>query len=180
VNECFVSHQCALAACIIHLLYIDAVNMKSKVLLEVLVFLFIILFVYAAANKLMDHEKFVVQLGQSPMLTRWAGLVAWVIPLLEVVVSLMLVFPLSRRLGLYGFLNLMVMFTGYVIIISNFSPYVPCSCGGVLERLGWTQHLYFNLFFVGLSTVAIHLYEGMARDTNAVEQTGPSLIEHTE
>src|SRR5690606_19412237 len=60
-----------------------------------------------------------------------------------------------RMLGLYGFYGLMVMFTTYIIIILNFTSFIPCSCGGVLEKLGWTEHLIFNIAFIVLSGVAI-------------------------
>ncbi len=47
--------------------------MKAKmILIEVICSLFIILFLYASITKLMDYQKFVVQLGQSPMLTAMA------------------------------------------------------------------------------------------------------------
>ncbi|HZH70563.1 MAG TPA: MauE/DoxX family redox-associated membrane protein [Flavobacteriaceae bacterium] len=32
---------------------------------------------------------------------------------------------------------------------------MPCSCGGVLEQLGWTEHLAFNIGFMGLGVVGI-------------------------
>jgi hypothetical protein len=47
------------------------------------------------------------------------------------------------------------MFTTYIIIITRFSPYVPCSCGGVLQKLGWTEHLVFNIVFVVLAATGI-------------------------
>jgi hypothetical protein len=37
-------------------------------------------------------------------------------------------------------------FTTYIILILNFSSFIPCSCGGILEKLGWTEHLIFNFF----------------------------------
>jgi len=38
----------------------------------------------------------------------------------------------------------MTAFTVYIFLILNYSPFVPCSCGGVLEDLGWWEHLWFN------------------------------------
>jgi hypothetical protein len=51
----------------------------------------------------------------------------------------------------------MVMFTAYIVAILNFSNYVPCSCGGVLEKLGWREHLIFNSAFVVLGLIGIVL-----------------------
>jgi hypothetical protein len=50
------------------------------------------------------------------------------------------------------------MFTTYIIIILNFTSFTPCSCGGVLEDLGWTEHLIFNIAFIVLSAVALFFY----------------------
>ena len=42
-------------------------------------------------------------------------------------------------------------------IILNFIPDIPCSCGGVLEKMSWNEHLIFNIAFVVLGLVAILL-----------------------
>ncbi|MEJ0031509.1 MAG: MauE/DoxX family redox-associated membrane protein [Bacteroidota bacterium] len=44
----------------------------------------------------------------------------------------------------------MVMFTAYIVVITRFSEYTPCSCGGVLEKMSWDQHLVFNIGFCGV------------------------------
>lgn len=119
--------------------------------LELGIYLCSFLFVYAAVSKLLDFETFETQLGQSPLLSAYAKPVAIGVPLLELLISLLLVFKRSRRIALYGFFAMMVMFTTYIVIILNFTDFVPCSCGGVLETLGWTEHLIFNGVFVLLS-----------------------------
>ena len=52
----------------------------------------------------------------------------------------------------------MVMFTAYIVVITRFSEYVPCSCGGVLEKLSWDEHLVFNVGFVMLAAISILIY----------------------
>lgn len=139
-------------------------RMNRKMIVEVICFLFIVLFVYAATNKLLDLEKFRVQIGQSPLLTFIAPFAAWFIPISEIAIALMLAVPRFRIEGLYASFGMMVMFTAYILAILNFSAHIPCSCGGVLEQLGWTEHLIFNLGFVMLGLVGIILvtkkYEG--------------------
>lgn len=51
----------------------------------------------------------------------------------------------------------MAMFTTYIFIILNFSTFVPCSCGGILEKMGWTEHLIFNISFLLLAVLGIFL-----------------------
>ncbi|MEP5341653.1 MAG: MauE/DoxX family redox-associated membrane protein [Algibacter sp.] len=124
-------------------------------LLEFIYFLYILLFVYAALNKFLVFDEFKIQIGQSPVLTAYAGWVAWVVPSFEILIALLLVIPRFRLLALYAAFALMVMFTTYIVIILNFSDYIPCSCGGVLEKLGWTEHLIFNIGFVILAFIGI-------------------------
>jgi hypothetical protein len=52
------------------------------------------------------------------------------------------------------------MFTFYIVIILNFSSFIPCSCGGILEKLGWREHLIFNIFFLFLALAAAVLFYG--------------------
>jgi hypothetical protein len=131
--------------------------MIRRIFLHIAIFSFIALFVYAAIAKLMDFQKFQVQLGQSPMLTRYATVVAWAVPVSELVVAVFIMFERTRLAGLYGAFGLMVMFTTYIVLASRFSDYVPCSCGGILESLGWTEHLIFNSVFVVMACVAVLL-----------------------
>jgi hypothetical protein len=129
--------------------------MKQKIAVELIVFLYIVLFVYAAATKLTDYEKFSIQLGQSPMLTAFSSWIAWMVPAAEILIAVGLAIASLRLYALYAAFSLMVMFTAYIVAILNFSSYVPCSCGGVLEKLGWRDHLIFNVFFVLLGIFGI-------------------------
>jgi len=127
----------------------------KKYFTDTISLILILLFVYAAASKLLDFQRFQVQLGQSPILTHFAGWVAWIIPGLEIIISILLAIPCYRILGLYASFSLMVMFTAYIIAITRFSEYIPCSCGGILQHMNWNQHLIFNMLFVFLSLICI-------------------------
>lgn len=111
---------------------------------QIVIYFFIILFVYAAVSKLTDFENFQVQIAQSPLLSAFATPIAYGVVLGELAIALMLCFTKSRLLGLYLFLGFMTAFTVYIFLILNYSPFVPCSCGGVLEKMGWWEHLWFN------------------------------------
>ncbi len=120
-------------------------------------YLYVLLFLYAAISKLLDFETFTLQLAQSPLLSAYAGFIAWAVPGIEILIACLLVIERFRTLALYASFTLMVMFTAYIFIILNFSDFVPCSCGGVLEKLSWTQHLIFNLVFIVLAALALFL-----------------------
>ncbi len=118
-------------------------------------YLYVLLFVYTAVSKFLDFENFQVQLGQSPLLSAFAGWVSWGVLLIELFTAGLLMFEKTRRIGLFIAFALMTMFTTYIVIILNFSSFVPCSCGGVLEKMGWTEHLVFNIGFIILALIAL-------------------------
>jgi hypothetical protein len=130
--------------------------------IEIVSLLLIILFTYAATNKLMDIDTFRIQLSQSPLLTPLASFISWFIPSLELAIAALLLTQRFRLVGLYAGYGLMVAFTAYIVAILGFSDFVPCSCGGILEKLGWTEHLVFNLVFVALPVSAIVLADRVA------------------
>lgn len=127
---------------------------KSSII-STISYLYIVLFTYAAVSKAIDFENFQAQLGLSPLLSAFAGFISYAVIITEFLISILLSIPKARLIGLYAAFALMVMFSAYIFIILNYSSFVPCSCGGILEKLGWKQHLIFNLAFVGFGVLAI-------------------------
>ena len=130
-----------------------------EILIDVICFTYILLFVYAAVNKFIDFDNFQVQLAQSPLLSSFAGFFSYSVPIVEVLISIGLALKRFRYLSIYLSLSLMVMFSAYIFIILHYSPYVPCSCGGILEDMSWKQHLVFNIAFVLIAIGGIILFE---------------------
>lgn len=116
---------------------------------------FIVLFTYAAVSKLLDFENFQVQLGQSPLLAAFSEYIVWIIPLLEILIAIGLSINKYRKAALFSAYTLMIMFTAYIYIILHHSSFIPCSCGGVLEKMSWNQHLIFNAIFIILALLGI-------------------------
>jgi uncharacterized membrane protein YphA (DoxX/SURF4 family) len=145
--------------------------MKKAIAIEIICFLFIVLFMYAAVSKLIDYQKFTIQIGQSPLLTGFGGSIPWLVITIEILISILLIIPRFRLVALFGSFTLMTMFTAYIVAILNFSPYVPCSCGGILEKLGWTEHLIFNSGFIALALLGIVLLTYQSGKTNSLEQS---------
>jgi putative oxidoreductase len=129
--------------------------MKPNRLTEIIAALFILLFVYTAASKLLGFSVFRFVLSRSPLIGNMAPAIAWVLPFLELFVSLLLFFPRTRRRGLWASFILMVLFTGYLAYMIAFAPHLPCSCGGVIRHMTWTQHLFFNVFFTLLAATGL-------------------------
>lgn len=131
----------------------------KRIFIEIVCYLYILLFVYAAVSKLLDFENFSIQIAQSPLLTAYTGFVAPAVIAVELILSMALIYRRSRLLALYGSAFLMMAFTVYIYLILNYSEFIPCSCGGVLEKMGWMEHLIFNASFVVLAITAIIITE---------------------
>lgn len=129
----------------------------NNVIIITISYLYVFLFTYAAISKLLDYNDFSIKIGQSPLLSAFASYIAIGVPVIEIIIAAALCFPSWRNTGLFASLYLMMAFTVYIFIILNFSSYVPCSCGGILESLGWTEHLIFNIVFVMLAIIALIL-----------------------
>ncbi|SHF39385.1 DoxX family protein [Chryseobacterium sp. OV279] len=122
-------------------------------------YFFILLFCYAAISKIFDFENFQVQIAQSPLLSAYAGFVSYAVIIIELLIVLALIFTNTKRLGLYASLGIMVAFTVYIFLILNYSEFIPCSCGGILEKMGWTEHLIFNIICILMAIAAIVVLE---------------------
>ncbi len=126
-------------------------------IVNVICWIYALLFTYASMSKLLDFQNFRIQLGQSPLISSFADWVSIVIPAIEFIIVILLLATRFRSIGLIATYTLMVMFTTYIYIILNYSTFVPCSCGGILEKMTWKQHLTFNIVFVILAGVSIVL-----------------------
>jgi hypothetical protein len=131
--------------------------MSRKLFAEIIGGLFILLFLYTALSKLTELAVFRLVLRSSPLISGYAGLLAILIPAIEILVSLLLFIPGSRRWGLYASFILMLVFTCYLAYMISFTPELPCSCGGVTGAMSWKQHLVFNAAFTLLAFAGIRL-----------------------
>lgn len=123
-------------------------------------YFFILLFCYAGYSKRLDFENFQVQIAQSPLLSAYAGFVSYAVIVAELLIIVLLLIPRSRIAGLYASLAIMTAFTIYIYLILNYSDFIPCSCGGILEKMGWIEHLVFNLACVVIAGAGILLLQG--------------------
>lgn len=130
-----------------------SVSFKNAIV-DIICLLYILLFVYAAISKLLEFQNFQAQLGQSPLLSAYTGFVSYSVLIVELVIALLLAIPKSRYVAMLASFGLMLMFTAYIIVILNYSSFLPCSCGGILEKLGWKEHLIFNITFTILAVLA--------------------------
>lgn len=135
----------------------------TKAIPFIISMLFIVVFIFAGSSKLIDYYQFQQQLEQSDILKGYAGTLSWIVPTIEIVISLFLLIPRFRIFALYACLGLMIMFTIYITLMLHFSETIPCSCGGVISTLGWRGHLYLNLCLALLAFIGIFTSIGLQK-----------------
>jgi hypothetical protein len=119
--------------------------------------MFILLFLYTALSKSFQIDSTIIVLKKTPEFSNYAQEMAWGIVVVEYIIATLLFLPRTRKLGLYASLILMIGFTGYISYMKLFVPDLPCSCGGVISKLTWNQHLVINIFFTLLALFGIVL-----------------------
>ncbi|WP_164675220.1 MauE/DoxX family redox-associated membrane protein [Anditalea andensis] len=114
---------------------------------------------YTGMAKLVDFKGFRSAVLNQPFPSEWGERIAVGVPAAELLLVGLLLFDSTRLAGLVGSLVLMTAFTVYVglIWIGAFER-TPCGCAGILDALGWGEHLAVNLVFVGISVVGIYVY----------------------
>src|SRR5579859_1522679 len=129
--------------------------MKRTLLVNIIAYFFILLFLYTGGSKLLDIHLFKEQLISSPLLGSLAGIIAWGLPIGEILLAIVLFIPAWQLNGLYATLVLMGLFSLYVTVILFMDNHLSCSCGGIIEELSPRQHVLFNTACVILSGVGI-------------------------
>lgn len=119
--------------------------------------LLILLFVYTATSKLLHLGQFELRLERMPYLSPMAPYLAVGVPFLELVLVGLLLLPKYQKTALYASLGLLGLFTAYIAFVLNTKEALPCSCGGVINSLGWQEHLWFNGSFMLLALWALIL-----------------------
>lgn len=137
-------------------------SLKRTTIVEAIAALYILLFVYTGINKIIAIDTLKYILKDYPLIGIYPTLIAWGLPVIELMVSVLLFIPKTRKVGLYSSLFLMIGFTSYLIYMLTFTTQLPCTCGGMLKELSWGQHLIFNIFFITLGVLGIRLYKRIA------------------
>lgn len=131
---------------------------QSKILIQISAvtrYLLIFLFTYTGISKLIDHDNFYTSLMLSPVIHAQASIIVWLVPLIELLMVTLLLSSKYRQTGLICSLLLMIVFTVYIAYMVFFIKDLPCSCGGVIKQLSWSNHIFFNSVFILLITISL-------------------------
>lgn len=128
---------------------------RKAIYVEVIACFLILLFAYTGLSKLIERSNFEAVLWGSPIIESKAKIVSWAVVISELLTVALLIIPKFRRIGLWLSFFLMLAFSLYVTYMMVFSDHRPCSCGGIIQKMSWTQHLIFNWVVTGLTLIAL-------------------------
>ena len=117
--------------------------------------LFITLYLYTALEKLKDQYGFFKALERSELIGPIAGFLSWAVPLSELVIVVLLIFPRTRISGLVAATLLIISFTVYIGVMIATASELPCTCGGIIQDLTWREHFVVNSSFMLLGIFSI-------------------------
>lgn len=138
----------------------DLSTMNIYPFVIIIIIILVIMWAYAAISKLLGLREFKQALA-TQIFPVWVGkILVWVLPISELAVVGLLVYPPTRLLGMYVSFTMMLLFTLYVggAVYKIYDRY-PCACGGLFARLGWEKHFKVNIFFTLISLIGIIILE---------------------
>lgn len=128
---------------------------NGEITVDILVYLFILLFVYTATSKIYGFREFNSVLYSIPLFGSAHFILAVLIISLQLVIGFLLIIPSTKSLGLYATLILLVIFTVYLIYMVSFAATLPCSCAGISANLTWKNQIWLNIILIVLAGFGI-------------------------
>lgn len=135
-------------------------KMKVKIshLYRAVIILLLLLWVPVVLDKISDFSLFRDGILKQPFSDQLGYILIFLLPILEIAVVMALIFKKFQKVGLILSAILLSAFTGYIIVaLLGAWEKLPCGCGSVISGMTWTEHLFFNLFFLILSILGLYL-----------------------
>ena len=134
----------------------------------------IFLYLYTGLSKYLSINAFQSVLNKSIVLQAYATLLSLALPGFEILLAVLLAVPRTRHIGFKISQYLLSLFTLYLLYMIKFSPKLPCSCGGIISQLSWTQHIILNVCLMIVSLYGAYLSRQIKMEKNF-----STLLKHT-
>ncbi|NGM65420.1 MauE/DoxX family redox-associated membrane protein [Sphingobacterium sp. SGR-19] len=128
----------------------------------------LLLWVPVSLDKLLHFHAFKAGILRQPFSNTMGQVLIFLLLPLEILVVGLIVSSRFRLVG-FGLSSLMMAaFTAYIgIALLGAWEKLPCGCGSVISGMSWTQHFWFNLFFLALSIWGYYLQRGLHRSSGS-------------
>lgn len=148
------------------------------ILIKASTYTIVVLLTWTAANKVTDYAVYQGHIGDVGLMPMWlAKIVSPAIILLELSLAVLLLNS-HRRGKVWAWRILLVMmgaYSYYVYYIINIFILPVCSCRGVSNKLGWTDHYWLN-GAVALIALANLIYYYRKQHFTKTEEHSESIV----
>lgn len=135
-------------------------ELTAKRFVQIASALIAILWFYAAISKIIDFDHFQKAMHKQTLWPIARSLLTYGLPPVEIALGVLLIIDRTILYGLYFSACLLLLFVSYIILVlTKVFGRVPCSCGGLIEHMGWQFHLYFNITFLTLTIITIFIHQ---------------------
>lgn len=129
--------------------------MKNKVYIQyAITIIMLLLWIPVSVDKLIHFGTFRSGILRQPFSDELGYILIYSLPGLEIGIVILLLSNKYRWIGFGLSSILMAAFTAYIALaLMGTWEKKPCGCGSVIAGLSWSQHLWFNLFFLAISII---------------------------
>lgn len=131
--------------------------MKARTIIEIIASLLILLFLYSAAAQVAFHPTFKLQINRSLVNTPLSSLVAWLMPVTQLLLVYLLWRRSTRLAGLSCSLAAVSCYTIYLIIMLPKAWASSCNCGELIQAATLEINILINLAIILMIATAIIL-----------------------
>lgn len=108
----------------------------------------IVALTYGALLKMRDHTIILSVLETTFRENDWTEFISWVLPLTELLIVVLLLFPKTMFVGFVGAGVVLACYTCYIALILFGSIDVPCSCIAMFSQWNWKLNLIVNIILI--------------------------------
>lgn len=145
-----IDHSCEAIVSKFTEFYQSRINaLKMKALETIPAMVLILVWTYTGLDKLIRWDETWNAFHNQTFPPNLAEILSYAVPGVELLIALLLLFSVTRWSGFLSSILLLTIFNTYVgLIWVGAFPRVPCSCAGLIDRLGWSTHFWLNCFLI--------------------------------
>ncbi len=154
-------------------------NRSAKIrfwFIEITTALLVLVFLYTGIVKLKDHDGFIGQMQANPLLNPFREYISWIVPVSELAIAGLLIIPRMRKKGLLYAAMLMAIFTLYIAYMLATASKLPCTCGGIISKMSWRGHFWFNSSLTIMAFLSYHYYQKDCVAINRSRRTPDNIV----
>jgi len=154
-------------------------NKNINIIYGLLRIVMLLFWVYVGIDKVWQLHAFKIALTQQPIISYFAPVLFWLLPVLEVSLGLLLAFP-SQKVQSWGWkasILLISVFTVYIALgVLDVYEQKPCMCSSFLSNVPWSTHLVINSVILALSILGKILNKSSIKHTHKTGLDGKTSI----